>query len=332
MTESLHDFAMPLPWQSGIWQQLSRARQSGRLPHALLLHGAQGLGKAMFARWLAQSLLCSSPNTELAPCGTCASCKLVQAGTHPDFLFVTPEEDKQQISVDQVRAACDRLAMTSSRSGYRIAIIDPAQQMTVAAANSLLKTLEEPGERSLLILLSNQASTVLPTIRSRCQQWAIATPAPDQARAWLATQTDKAVADDLLRQAGGAPLKVLGYLQGGYETLRQEMQGGVAELEQGTADMAQLAQAWSDERLPDRLVWLDGWLCQRIQAEIVRNADPVTRDPRQGGGQMLNINHLFQALDKLRELKGQLRRTALQRELALENLFMWLNRALTTRA
>lgn len=325
------NLSLPLPWQLGIWQQLQRSHQTGRLPHAILLHGAAGLGKLNLAHWLAQALLCAVGRQSLQPCGECASCKLYRAGTHPDLIVVAPEEDKQQISVEQIRAANERLGMTATRSGYRVAIIDPAHQMTVAAANSLLKTLEEPGANSLLILVTSQASALLPTIRSRCQQLGIGTPTPDQAQAWLTAQTGKAVSADLLRQACGAPLKALDYLQGSYEPLRQSMEAGVVALEQGSADLAQLAQSWADGQLPERLLWLDGWLCQRIRQEIVRIADPVTREPRQAGGQMLNINNLFQTLDKLRELKAQLRRTALQRELALDVVLLLLQRAVTAR-
>jgi DNA polymerase III subunit delta' len=323
--------SLPLPWQVSVWQQLQRSYQAGRLPHALLLHGAAGLGKLSLAHWLAQALLCEARDGELEPCGSCASCRLYRAGTHPDLMLVAPEEDKQQISVEQIRAANERLGMTSSRSGYRIAIVDPAHQMTIAAANSLLKTLEEPGANSLLILVTSNVSALLPTIRSRCQQLGFATPAADVAITWLAGQTGKSISADLLRQACGAPLKALEYAQGSFESLRQSMEPAILALEQGGADLTELAQSWADNLLGERLTWLDGWLCQRLHQEIVRTADPITRESRQAAGQVLNISNMFQTLDKIRELKAQLRRTALQRELALDVVLLMLQRALTNK-
>ncbi len=324
------EYVLPLPWQQPLWTQLNSSWKNNRLPHAVLLHGTAGLGKLLFAQWLAQGLLCERRGAELQPCGQCASCKLYAAGSHPDLVLVFPEEDKQQISVDQIRAANERLSMTSSRSGYRVAIIEPAHQMTVAAANGLLKTLEEPGQRSLIILVTSQPSAMLPTIRSRCQQLGMRTPQSSEAQVWLEQQTGKRLPAELLSYACGAPLKALEYAQGRFEALRQSMSPGVQALAEG-GDVTQIAQSWADDQLPDRLNWLDGWIGTRIQREILRNADPVTRESLQGAAQVLNISAMFQVLDKLRELKKLLRRTALQRELALEMVLLLLQRALNTR-
>jgi DNA polymerase-3 subunit delta' len=332
--------AMPLPWQQTSWEQLNRAWRNRRLPHALLLHGTAGIGKHAFAKWLAQALFCEAhaldaSSGELKPCGVCASCKLFKAGSHPDFVVLSPEEDKQQISVDQIRAAAERLTMTSGRSGYRVAIVEPAHQMTLAAANSLLKTLEEPGANSLIVLVTSQRSALLPTIRSRCQQLDMPTPRPELAQAWLNQQIGKIAPVELLEFAGGAPLKAMAYLQGSFETLQRSMTPALAALGSGTVDVTQLAQEWLDEYLPDRLNWLDYWLMRLLRQEILRSEDKVTPDmgrvPLQSAAQVLNISALFQSLDKLRELKAQLRRTALQKELALESVLLILQRALSLR-
>jgi DNA polymerase-3 subunit delta' len=324
-------YDMPLPWQRSLWAQINQRWLAKRLPHAMLLHGAVGLGKLLFARWLAQALLCESHGAELTPCGQCASCKLYAAGSHPDMVSISPEEDKQQISVDQIRAANERLSMTSARRGYRVTIIEPAHQMTVAAANSLLKTLEEPGQLSLIILVTSQPSTLLATIRSRCQQFGMATPAATDAQHWLEQQTGKPVPAELLAYVCGGPLRAMDYAQGRFESLRQSMSPGLQALGEGGGDVTQIAQNWADEQLPDRLNWLDGWMAGQIKREILRIADPVTRETLHGAVQVLNISALFQALDKLRELKAQLRRTALQRELALETVLLMMQRALSAR-
>lgn len=328
--------ALPWPWHKPIRAQLNRSRQSNRLPHALLLHGVAGLGKAQFARWLAHALLCEQPGSELEPCGACVGCKLNQSGSHPDLVLISPGEDKQQISVDQIRAANERLSITSTRNGYRVAIVEPAHQMTIAAANSLLKTLEEPGARSLIILVTAQPGSLLPTLRSRCQHLGMATPERAVAQAWLqAVAGGKVVPDEVLDYACGAPLRALAYVQaagqGSFEALRQSMSGGLTSLSEGSADLTQLAQGWADDQMLERLNWLDFWLSGRIRKEILRTADPVTREPLQGTAQVLNISAMFQALDKLRELKSILRRTALQRELALGMVLMMVQRAMQAR-
>jgi DNA polymerase-3 subunit delta' len=327
----LPNYELPLPWQQNLWSQLNTAWQAQRMPHALVLHGVAGLGKGLLARWLAQAVLCVESSAELKPCGQCTSCKLYRAGSHPDFVMLQPEEDKQQISVDQIRAANERLSMTSSRNGYRVTVIEPAHQMTIAAANSLLKTLEEPGNRSFIILVTAQLSALLPTIRSRCQQMGIATPSMTDTQAWLTQQTDKPISPELLTFACGAPLRALDYAQGRFAALQQSMSPAMQALLEGGAEVTQIAHGWADDQLPDRLSWLDGWIASRIRREILRTADPVTREPLQGAAQVLNISAMFQSLDKVRELKAQLRRTALQRELALETVLLMLQRALSTR-
>ncbi len=166
-----------LPWHAAASAQLRQAWSAQRLPHAILVQGADGLGKRSFAAWLAAAALCEkSTGAELNVCGACASCALIKAGSHPDLHWTAPEEDKQQLSVDQVRAACEKLSKTSFRQGYKVAILEPAHQMTPGAANSVLKTLEEPSPNSLLVLLTSRPSGLLPTVRSRCQKLTIARP------------------------------------------------------------------------------------------------------------------------------------------------------------
>ena len=166
-----------LPWHADATTQLRQAWSTQRLPHAILVQGADGLGKRSFAAWLAAAVLCDKSNgSELNACGSCASCALVKAGSHPDLHGIAPEEDKQQRSVDQVRAACEKLSKTSFRQGYKVAILEPAHQMTPGAANSVLKTLEEPSGGSLLVLLTSRPSGLLPTIIDRAiglpaQRW-----------------------------------------------------------------------------------------------------------------------------------------------------------------
>lgn len=318
--------AQLLPWHAAATAQLRQAWTRNRLPHAIMVQGAEGLGKGSFAAWLATAVLCeTSAGNELTVCGVCTSCALVKAGSHPDLYWVAPEEDKQQLSVDQVRAACEKLSRTSFRQGYKVAIIEPAHQMTPGAANSVLKTLEEPSPGSLLVLLTSRPSGLLPTVRSRCQKLTIARPSTADAIAWLQQETGKSVPPALLEFSGGAPLRALEYADGRFEALNQHMQKSLRDLLSGDADVTQVAAEWEKDALPDRLVWLDLWLSSSARTAIAGTDDRVTFP---GGPahlpslpRTLNISALYSMVDRTRALKAQLARTALQRELAVES---WL--------
>jgi DNA polymerase-3 subunit delta' len=315
-----------LPWHSAAIGQLRQAWTANRLPHAILVQGAEGLGTESFAAWLSAAVLCEkSVDGALEVCGSCASCALIKAGSHPDLHWIAPEEDKTQLSVDQVRAACEKLSKTSFRQGYKVAIIEPAHQMTPGAANSVLKTLEEPSKGSLLVLLTSRPSGLLPTVRSRCQKLTITRPSTAEAMAWLQQESGKAVPPALLEFSGGAPLKALEYAGGRFDALNQHMQKSLRDLLGGDADVTQVAAEWEKDALIDRLVWLDLWLSALARTGIAGSDDRITFP---GGpahlpspSRPLNISALYSMVDRTRALKAQLARTALQRELAVES---WL--------
>lgn len=211
---------MLYPWHQTLWQTL-RA-QGERQHHALLLTGEPGIGKLAFARHLAQSLLCESPDAAIKPCGSCDACRWYASGNHPDFRELAPasesEDDEDDakakkkasawITVDQVRELNDFVHLTAHRGGGRVTIVQPAEALNLAAANALLKTLEEPPPGAMFIVVSHQWRRLLPTIRSRCRRVPMPVPASEAALAWLAEQgLDDAPAQ--LAEAGGAPLAAL---------------------------------------------------------------------------------------------------------------------------
>ena len=217
---------MIYPWQQSQWQQVTQLISSGRLPHALFLHGNQGLGKADFAVALANALLCRQPRDDKQACGSCQSCQLLAANTHPDLHYLRPvaaekttsKKPALSIRIDDVRALCDKLNQTSQYSGYRVAIIEQADQLTLSAANSLLKTLEEPGKDVLMILTSARSHRLPVTIRSRCQLLRFTIPDETQALSWLRdNRQDNEASEEQLRQAlsyaSGSPLAALENLQ-----------------------------------------------------------------------------------------------------------------------
>ncbi len=214
------------PWQQSQWQQIEQLVTANRLPHAIFLQGNQGLGKTDFAVSLANALLCQQPTGDHQACGSCSSCLLLAAETHPDLYHLKPvpaENTKSKkpalnIRINDIRALCNQLNQTSQYGGYRVAILEQADQLTLAAANSLLKTLEEPGRDVLIILTSARSHRLPVTIRSRCQLMRFTVPDESQSLLWLGQQpqaadnTEKQL-QQALHYAFGSPLSALQYLQ-----------------------------------------------------------------------------------------------------------------------
>lgn len=222
------------PWNEPI---LARFRSRlERLPHALLVHGAPGVGKLALAERMAQLLLCEHADPARRPCGECEACRWFLGGNHPDFRRVEPEalakqpleteegeegtaetpparrtrQPSLQIKIEQVRELADFLNLRSHRGRLRIALVHPAEDMNENAANALLKGLEEPPSGAIFILVSDRPARLLPTIRSRCVSLAVPLPPKDVALKWLANQNVKD-AERWLAYAGGAPLGALDY-------------------------------------------------------------------------------------------------------------------------
>lgn len=223
-----------LPWQRQQWHGISERLRAGTLPHALLLAGPAGLGKRNFAQRLAQAALCEQRAGDGDACGRCRACLLYLAHTHPDLRVVTPQEPGKAIVVDQVREAIGFLTQTAQFGGYKVLIVDPADGMNVNAANSLLKTLEEPSGRSLLLLVSARPGRLPATIVSRCQRLGFQAPAPGLAREWLArraaTEDDPAL---LLALAEGAPLRAAALREEGMLAARLEVLHGLEGVSRG---------------------------------------------------------------------------------------------------
>lgn len=204
---SFHAYA----WQQQTWQYLNKQLAENRLPHGLLVSGAEGVGKERLVKSVAARLLCNNPGVDA--CGQCKSCQLMEKGNHPDLFWMTleinPKTDKYYtvIRVEQVRELGEFAAKSSQMGGWRIVVIAPADLLNVNAANALLKTLEEPGDRTLIMLLTSQPQSLLPTIRSRCQQLVLEIPGQAEALEWLKLEIrDEAKARLLLSLANGAPL------------------------------------------------------------------------------------------------------------------------------
>lgn len=200
----------PYPWQLKQWQQLVTAVQQDKLPHALLLAGIPGLGKQQFAQNLAQFILCQAPHNQSA-CNACTSCLLFTSQNHPDYYFLQPEEESKSLKIDTVRTLITDLQQTAQQGTYKVAILS-ADQLNQAAANCLLKTLEEPTRDTIIILLTSDPERLLATLCSRCQKIDFAPSWSTETQSWLHTQGIKNPGP-WLNLAEGAPLSALQYAQ-----------------------------------------------------------------------------------------------------------------------
>ena len=176
----------------------------GRLHHAYLFVGPEGVGKRTVALSLARAIHCSARNDDF--CGRCANCARIQAGNHPDVRVIEPLPDKKEISIQQIREIEKALNFRSFSGGRKIAVIDPATLMNLAAQNALLKTLEEPPQNSVLILIALNAGALLPTLRSRCLRLSFGPVQRDLLAGFLAAKgMNPENANFLAAMSGGSP-------------------------------------------------------------------------------------------------------------------------------
>ena len=331
----------PLPWHREDLARLAANRE--RLPHALLIHGAPGIGKVEFARALAAAVLCEAPKSGLA-CGRCPSCHWFSQGNHPDFREILPEsaaEDDEEseaegakadkaksmvIKIDQVRAVADFVALTTHRAGFRVLLLHPADALHPNAANALLKTLEEPPPHTLILLVTAYPARLLPTIRSRCRLLGLAVPPAAQALAWLqAEAVDDAPAS--LAAAGGAPLLARDLAQPEEAELRRRV---VAELSKPSgADALSFAAVIDRARMERFVYWLQTWVNDLLLVRLAGAPRHHVGAAAALGARAKNAD--IEALFELDRELAEARRLAshpLNPRLLAEHLLMAYNRAI----
>ncbi len=291
-----------LPWHRGQWQRLRSGIGSGRLPHTFLCVGPVGLGKLDFAHQLARALLCHSVKRDGLGCGTCRSCQLFHSGNHPDFLRVQPAAEGKPITVDQARGVSEFLGYTSQFEHAKIALLAPADALNINAANSLLKTLEEPPSGSVLLMVTAFPSRLPVTVRSRCQRLVFRAPEPARAESWLnprlSPEFDPAL---LLRLVDGAPLAALALADQECLARRQELFAGLRDVMLGKADPVLVAESWVKGDVGQHLRWLTSWHMDMIRLKMaggsVRLVNEDLRAPLASLAVALPARALFQRLD-----------------------------------
>lgn len=255
------------PWLNGPYRQLIAQYQGDRGHHALLMHAAKGMGDDALIYGLSRWLLCQHPEGEKS-CGKCHSCNLMIAGNHPDWHVLTPEKGKNSLGVEPVRQLIETLYNYAQQGGAKIVWLPHAELLTEAAANALLKTLEEPPERTYFLLGCQEPSRLLPTLRSRCFYWHLSIPDAALSSQWLSRQLQVSplAIQTALRLGEGTPLAALELLQPERWKQREQLfqQLGISWQQR---DWLSLLPQLNHDDATDRLFWLCSLLLDVLKAQ-----------------------------------------------------------------
>ena len=316
------------PWLQSTWEHLQGYIRQQRIPQALLISGAPGIGKRFLAETFSRSLMCHSPLPDYSACGQCHSCRLFAAQTHTDFLCLEPDEPGKAIGIDKIRQLIVKLALKPQFETYRVVIITPADQMNIASANAFLKCLEEPTERTCLILLTEKPSRLPATIRSRCQAIQCRVPTKQVARQWLVEQGVSENIDTLLNLARGAPLVAKLYADQSIVGLRQSYFDAWVQMTEGKTNPVEVAEKWQKSDLLDLstvLRWMIDWVLDIIKIKYLADLDqlhnPDMKKSLQGFAERLELKGLYRFYDDLLTAYSQLD-TQINKQLMLEQILI----------
>ncbi len=273
------------PWQQADWQRLQQMR--GRLPHAILFHGAAGTGKVVFAERFANALLCERPQSSGHACGECDSCGWFAHYAHPDYRRVRPDvleadadsdadsdegaakksarTPSKDIRIEQVRSLAAFMNVSTHRSGVRVVLLYPAEALNAASANALLKTLEEPPPDTVFLLVTDRIDRLLPTILSRCRKFPLTAPDSAAALQWLEALGVPQAAR-WLAEHGGAPLAAQAAAQGDDNGERDELLAFLVKPDAGAALV--VAERLQKAGLAQLVAWEQRWLYDLLSLKL----------------------------------------------------------------
>ncbi len=322
----------PLPWHSAQWRSVVGALAQQRLHHALLLQGPSGVGKWDFAQHAAAALLCEAAlSADRLPCGECRSCVLIRAGNHPDRLLLAPQEGRKVIDVAQVRVRIGELSLTAHYGGRRVILVNPADGLNRAAANTLLKTLEEPPGGVVFLLLSARPAMLPATVRSRCSKIRFQAPPGDEAALWLREQgfDDADAVAAALHWNGGAPLAARRALESAEIVRCQEIVRSIEALVDGRSDPVRTAMDWRADGLERTVTWQLRVATQAMRSKVLGDSHAGSV-AMQAISSKLDLVQLDGICEELLELRSALERQLNPGEqLALEGLAVtWRDAAL----
>lgn len=262
------------PWLNHSYRQILSQHQAQRGHHALLIQALPGMGDDALIWGISRWLMCKRPDG-LKSCGECHACQLMLAGTHPDWYRLEAEKGKSSLGIDAVRSVTEKLYHHAQQGGAKVVWLPDAGQLTEAAANALLKTLEEPPKNTWFLLSSREPSRLLPTLRSRCLLWHLAPPAEAQSLQWLQKHVTAGLNERTaaLRLSAGAPAAALALLDDKIWQQRQRVCEALPDALQG--DMLSLLPALHHDDVAQRI----GWLCSLLMDAVKW---------QQGGGQFIS--------------------------------------------
>jgi DNA polymerase III subunit delta' len=311
-----------LPWLAPTLAQLETARRVGSLGHAWLISGPAGVGKVNLALVLARRLFGDEAEPAVLDAGSALAAMAARhepTDGHPDLHWLYPEEDKETISVDQVRAVIDDFTLTAHRGGAKVVLVEPAEGLTTAAANALLKTLEEPTPQGYLLLTSGQPGRLPATVRSRCQHVALRAPDAASVAQWLGVSP--AVVRDAQRSVGAAPLSLAAALQDDSLSIFKKLEADLAEIYEDRLDPQAVASSWAKGDTELALSWLRRRIHEEVRARLgePRGSTSVTvpaATTLHNAWRALPARTLFDEYDRAEKLLNQLG-SGLNVELAL---------------
>ncbi len=321
-----------LPWQAHILQRAMQLKSEQRLPHALLIDSTSDQDMSALIWHLSMLLLCDTPQ-ELSPCGHCEACRMMQAETYSDFSLVTlaPDEKTNKMSknikIEQIRNLIHEVSLTHQYNRLKIAAIYPAEAMNKASANALLKTLEEPAPRVLILLLTHNQGRIPITLRSRCQSWSINPPTREQAREWLDGKgLPTRESERYLEYASGDPQLALNLHQHDYAALVDQFKIRFSLFLRGELSATSLCQELlaSESSLVRRLVAmiLNAYCFQT--SGVDSNANPKSGADRSRARLLLDLRQRAQIQLRVEE-------NNLDFQLQLEDVLISLKQILTRR-
>lgn len=243
------------PWLNQPYRHIIGQHQVGRAHHALLIQAIDGMGDDALVWGVSRWLMCQQPDG-MKSCGVCHGCQLMQAQTHPDWYRLEPEKGKSTLGIDAVRQVTEKLYHFAQQGGAKVVWLPDAAQLSEAAANALLKTLEEPPANSWFFLGSREPSRLLATLRSRCMVLALTPPDEAQSLQWLSRQMpqDETALQTALRLSAGAPAAALQLLEPARWQARESLCNALpGALQQ---DILQLLPALNSEDVAVRISWL----------------------------------------------------------------------------
>ncbi|MCK5829361.1 MAG: DNA polymerase III subunit delta' [Methylococcales bacterium] len=265
----MSDIQQSFPWLKASWSQLNRYISLNRVPQALLIVGNKGMGKQQLTSYFSQSLLCHTPLSNGTYCGECQSCLLFDAQTHPDYINIEPEESGKVIGIDIIRQLISSLALKPQYEGYRIVVINPADSLNNASANAFLKYLEEPTERTLIILLTNKPNKLPATIRSRCQKLVIP-PVEDNEllKIWSEHNGLSENRKLLLNLSQGAPLLAKQFSESVLLKDRSDSFNQWFKISHSESNLIVTAEQWSKLAIDEArilIMWVISWVVDIIK-------------------------------------------------------------------